>query len=161
MTGSFSSCGTPKEWGGLGVFGLGLWFSLSNFGRRWCFRKVCSVGLYLRKTFWSCSPHMPQAWTQQTPAPRKSRAFYLCDGFHRGNFPFESAKRVQMWRVGFLDASYLSVGSSSRPLVWATHHWQMAVTLVTDDVGRIQLSWGEKETIMPLNDFLCSAQSFY
>lgn len=86
MTGSFSSCGTPKEWVGLGVFGLGLWFSLSNFGRRWCFRKVCSVGLYLRKTFWSCSPHMPQAWTQQTPAPRKSRAFYLCDWFHPGIF---------------------------------------------------------------------------
>lgn len=76
-------------------------------------------------------------------------------------FSFESANKFQMWCVVFLGASYLSIGSRRTLLVWATHNWQMAVTLVTDDVHGIQLSLDEKDTIIPLNNFLCSAQSFY
>lgn len=138
----------------------GFFFPLSIFGRRLCLRKLCSVGLCHWKTFLSCSAHMPQAWTQQIPAPRKSRAFYLCDRFLFW-IPFKSVNKLQMWWVGFPNASYLSVGSRRRSLVRATHNWQMAVTLVTDDIGWIKLSLEEKETIIPLNNFLCSTQSFY
>ena len=72
------------SWFGCVWFGAFFFFFkfLSIFGQRLCFRKVCSVGLYHWKTFLSCSTHMPQARTQQIPAPRKSRAFYLCDWFH-------------------------------------------------------------------------------
>lgn len=75
-------------------------------------------------------------------------------------FSFESANKFQMGGVGFWDASYLFTGSRGTPLVWGSHKWQMAVTLVTDDVVWTQLSLEEKETIIPCTNFLCSTQLF-
>lgn len=147
------------SWFGCVCFGA-FFFPLSIFGRRLCFRKLCLVGLYRWKTVWSCSLHMPQAWTPQTPAPRRSTPSISVTDFIVG-FSSESANKFQMWWAGFLDASYLSIGSRRIPLVWATHNWQMAVTSATDEVGRIQFSLEEKETIIPFNNFLCSTQSFY
>lgn len=156
-------CPRGGSWFGCVWFGLFIFF-LSIFGRRLCFRKVCSVGLYHWKTFLSCSTHMPQAWTQQIPAPRKSRAFYLwlipfLDSLW--TLPISSrANKFQMW-CWFFRCKLPVRWELKRPLVWATHNWQMAVTLVTDDVGWIRLNLEEKETIIPLNNFLCATQSFY
>lgn len=160
MTGSFISRGTLKEWVGLGVFGLGLSPPLSIFVRRSCFRKVHSVGLHLWKTLELFYAYATSLNPADTSSQKKQGVLSLwlisCTDFHL-SLPMSPRCDV----LGFWDASYLSVGSRWTPLVWATHNWQMAVTLVADDVGKVQLSLEEKETIMPLNNFLCPTQSFY
>ena len=160
MTGSFISRGTPKEWVGLGVFGLGLSpnFPLLLEGRA---SEKYIQSAYTFGKLSSCSTHMPRAWTPQTPAPQKKQGvlslwLISCTDFH---LSLPMGPRCDV--LGFWDASYLSVGSRWTPLVWATHNWQIAMTLVADDVGKVQLSLEEKETMMPLNNFLCSTQSFY
>lgn len=132
-------------------------FFLSILGRRLCFRKVCSVGLYRWKTLLGCSTRYA---TRLNPAESSSQ---------------KKQGILSLRLSSFLD-SLLSLPISSRcdTLVFQMQvtcprgatslghpQWQMAVTLVTDDAGWIQLSLEEKETIILFNNFLCSTLSFY